>query len=66
MLEADPVHRVGELDVDREVVAVQLQLVVVAVAPEGLDRHRERGDIPSGAQLPVPVGLRMGLESDRA
>ena len=66
MLEAQALQRVGQLDVDAEVVGVELQLVVVG--PQAgvlLHVHRQRGDRPVEAQLPVAVLRWRGLEGDR-
>src|SRR6185312_2857837 len=68
-LEADPLEGVGELDVDREVVRVQLERVPGA-QPLGLahveDQTRDRA-LVLGRQLepPVAVGVGVGLEPDR-
>jgi hypothetical protein len=39
VLEAQPVDRVGQLDVDRQVVAVELELVARSMRVLGVDRH---------------------------
>ena len=64
MLEAQALDGVVELDVDAEVVAVELQLVVVAQAGVGRDPHRQGGDRAVEGQLPVAVGGRLGGERD--
>ncbi len=64
VLEPQPLDDVVELDVDAEVVAVELQLVVVAQAGVGRDPHRQRGDRAVEGQLPVPIGGRVGGERD--
>jgi hypothetical protein len=64
MLEADPVQRVGELDVDAQVVAIQFELVARL---EGLvlgDVERERGHRSVEGELPVVVAVRLRLERD--
>ena len=64
VLEAQPLDRVGELDVDAEVVGVELELVA---GPEALvlgHLHVEAGDGAVDLELPVPVGVGMGLEAD--
>ena len=45
MLEADALDRVGELDVDAEVVRVELELVAGAVRMVAVDGHHQRGDV---------------------
>jgi hypothetical protein len=58
-------NRIGELDVDAEVVRVQLQ-AIVGPQPRVLAHvHRERGDRTVERQLPVLVLGRAGLERDR-
>ena len=55
MLEAQPLDRVGELDVDAEVVRVQLQPVVGRQPGVLLHVHRQRRDGAVERQLPVAV-----------
>src|SRR5204863_5409537 len=50
--------------VDADVVAVELQLVAVALARVGIDAHRERGDVARKAELPVLVATGVRLELD--
>ena len=57
-------QRVGELDVDAEVVAVQLELVAGAQAAVLRHVHRKRGDRTVEGELPVTVAGRLGLEVD--
>ena len=65
MLEAQPLDRIRELDIDREVVRVQLQLVTGLVRVGIVDRHREAGDVALDGKLPVVVAARMSLEGRR-
>ena len=53
VLEADALDRVGQLDVDAEVVRVQLEPVVGPEAGVFLHVHRERRDRPVERELPV-------------
>src|SRR5205085_4940162 len=62
MLEADALDRIGELDVDRQIVRVELQLVAGLVRVVAVDRHDERGHLTVDGQLPVLVATRMRLE----
>ena len=64
MLEAQPLHRVGELDVDAEVVGVELEPVVGREARVFADVHRERGDRAVDLERPVPVRAGGNLEGD--
>src|SRR5262249_52023216 len=62
MLEAQAVDRVGELDVDAQIVAVELQDPVAAEGRILLHREDEPRDRPVDAELPVAVPIRMGRE----
>ena len=64
MLEAQPLHRVVQLDVHAEVVGVQLQLVARHQAALLVDVHRQGGDRPVGRQPPVLVPVRADAEVD--
>jgi hypothetical protein len=64
VLEADPVQRIGELDVDAEVVAVELELVAGADAGVFGDVERQARQRPFDAELPVPVVRRIGAVVD--
>ena len=66
MLEADPLNRVGQLDVDAEVVRVQLEPIVGRQARVLLHVHRERRDGSVERQLPVPVAGRDRSRTTRA
>src|SRR6185436_15135993 len=66
MLEADAVQGVGELDVDAEVVAVQLQLVARHQAVVFRDVERQGGERAVEGELPVVVALGVRLEADHA
>ena len=63
MLEAQPLHRVVEFDVDAEVVGIELELVVAE--PAGLvDVHDQIGDVAVILDAPVPVARGVGLVVD--
>jgi hypothetical protein len=64
VLEPQTLQHIVQLDVDREVVRVQLQLVVVAQPAGGIDRHRERRHGTVDVEPPVAVPRRVGLEAD--
>ena len=65
MLEADALQRVGELDVDAEIVGVEFELVVVRPqAGVFLDVHRQRRDRAVEGELPVLVLIGRGFERD--
>ena len=66
MLEAQTLNRVGELDVDGEVVGVELQLVVGRQAGVLADIHRQRGDgSPGGIKGEFPVLVIVGTSVER-
>src|SRR5687768_9034199 len=64
MLEADAVQRVGELDVDAEVVAVELELVAGVERLVLGDVEREGRDRAVEGELPVVVAVGLGVEGD--
>ena len=63
MLEAQPLHRVVQFDVDAEVVGIELELVVAE--PAGLvDVHDQIGDVAVVLDAPVAVARGIGLVID--
>jgi hypothetical protein len=64
MLEAQPLHRVGQFDVDAEIVGIQLELITFEQPAVLIDVHGQRRDIAVDIQLPMPVVLRIGLKID--
>ena len=64
MLEAQPLERIGELDIDAEIVGVELE--VVALEQRALLVHVEEqgGDVAVDLQLPMAIAGRLGLEID--
>src|ERR1700681_1278548 len=64
MLEAQPLHGVGEFDVDAEIVGIQLELIALEQPGILVDIHGQRRDIACDVELPVPVARRIGLEID--
>ncbi len=66
VLEAQPLQRVGKLDVDAEIVRVELELVVGGTeAGILLDVHGQRRDRAVDRELPVLVAIRRGFEGQR-
>src|SRR5699024_6517448 len=61
-LEAHALDRVGELDVDAEVVGIELERVARAQAALLVHVHLESGDRAVDAELPVAVAVGGGLE----
>src|SRR5215831_8076691 len=66
VLEAQPLERIGKLDVDAEIVGVELELVAFEQAAFLVHVHGERGDDAVDEELPVAVARRRGLEIDAA
>ena len=64
VLETQALDRVVELDVDPEVVGVELERIARHQGRGLVDVHREPRDIAVGAQLPVAIGIGMGLDVD--
>ena len=65
MLEAQPLHGVGEFDIDAEIVGVQFELVPLEQAAVLVHVHGQSGGIARHIELPVPVFRRLGLEIDK-
>jgi hypothetical protein len=66
MLEAQPLHHVGELDVDTEIVGIQFELIALEQPAILVDIHRQRRNVAFDIQLPMPVARRIGLKIDVA
>ena len=64
MLEAQPLGRVVQLDVDAQVVRVEFQLVAGHQAAGLVDVHRQGGDRALDGVSPVPVTRGLGAEID--
>ncbi len=66
MFETQPLHRVGQLDIDAEIVGIQLELITLEQPAVLVDVHGQRRDVAIDLQLPVPVARRFGLKIDVA
>ena len=64
MLEAQPLHRVGEFDIDAEIVGIQLELIAFEQPAILVDIHGQGRDVAFDIQLPMPVARRIGLKID--
>ena len=64
MFEAQPLHGIGEFDVDAEIVGIQLELITLEQPAILIDVHGERRDVAVDRQLPMPVARRIGLKID--
>ena len=56
--------RVGEFDIDAEIVGIQFQIVAFEQAGFLVDIHGERRDVAVDRELPMPIALGLGLEID--
>ncbi len=68
VLEAQPLDGVGQLDVDREVVGVELELVAGAERMGRIDRHaqaRQARVVGVDLEAPVVITAGMGVEANR-
>ena len=63
MLEAQPLHRVVEFDVDAEIVGIELELVV-AEAASLIDIHDQIGDVAVALDSPMAITGGIGLKID--
>ena len=64
MFEAQPLERVGEFDIDAEIVGIQFQIVAFEQAGFLVDIHGERRHVAVDRELPMPVAFGRGLEID--
>ena len=64
MLEAQPLHRIRQLDIDAEIVGIELELIAFEQPAILIDIHGQRSDLAIDFQLPMPVARRIGLEVD--
>src|SRR5258706_16169160 len=64
MLEAEPLHRVRQFDIDAKIVGIQLELIALEQPAILVDVHGERRDLAIDVQLPMPVARRIGLKID--
>ena len=64
MLEAQPLHRVGELDIDAEIVGIELQLVAVEQAALLVDVHGQGRHLAVAGHPPMPVAVGTDPELD--
>ena len=64
MLEAQPLHRIGEFDVDAEIVGIQLELIAFEQPAILVDIHGQRRDVAFDVELPMPIPRRIGLKID--
>ena len=64
MLEAQPLHRIGQFDVDAEIVGIQLELIAFEQPAILIDIHGQRRDVAFDVELPMPIPRRIGLKID--
>jgi hypothetical protein len=64
MLEAEPLRRVRQFDIDAKIVGIQLELIALEQPAILVDVHGQRRDLAIDVQLPMPVARRIGLKID--
>ena len=64
VLEAQPLHGVGELNVDAQVVGIELELIALEQAGVLVDVHDQLGRVAGEGKSPVAIARRLGLEID--
>jgi hypothetical protein len=64
MLETQPLHGIGQFDIDAEIVGIQLELVAFEQPAILIDIHRERRDVAIDGDFPMLIARRIGLEID--
>ena len=64
MLEAQPLHRVVQFDVDAEVVGIELEFVAIEQPAGLIDVHDQIGDVAVVLEAPMAVTPGLGLEID--
>ena len=64
MLEAQPLHRIGEFDIDAEIIGIELELIALEQPAILIDVHGQRRNIARDIQLPMPIVRRIGLKID--
>ena len=64
VLEAQPLHDIGQLDVDAEVIGVELELVALEQAGVLVHVEQEVSARPGHRELPVPVACGIALKVD--
>src|SRR5262249_43287350 len=64
MLEAQPLDRVGQFDIDAEIVGVELEIVAIEQPRFLVDVHHQCGDFAVDSQLPMAIARRLGLKTD--
>lgn len=64
MFEPESLNSIGELDVDRKVIRVEFQLVVLAQSSDGIDVHIEVRHPVIESEPPVPVSIGVSLKID--
>ena len=64
MLEAQPLHRIIQFDIDAEIVGIQLELIALEQAAILVDIHGQGRNVAVHGKLPMLVARRVGLEVD--
>ncbi len=64
VLEAEPLHRIGQLDIDPEIVGIEFQLGAGKQAAGRIDVERQGRNRPVAGKAPVSVLTRLGRKVD--
>ena len=64
MLEAEPLQRVGKLDIHAEIVGIELELIAFEQRRVLVDVHQQRRNVAVDRKLPVTIARRIGGEID--
>jgi hypothetical protein len=64
MLETQPLHRIGQLDIDPEIVGIELQFGAGEQAAGGIDIERQRRHGPFAGETPMPIAAGLGRKID--
>ncbi len=64
MLEAEPLQRVGKLDIDPKIVGIELELIAFEQRRILVDVHQQRRDVAVDRKLPVVIARGIGGEID--
>ena len=64
MFEPQPIDRVGQFDIDAEIVGIELEIVAFEQRRFFVDVHHQRRDFAVDLELPMAIARRLGLKID--
>ena len=64
VLEAQPLHRIGQFDIDAEIVGIELQFGAGKEAAGRIDIEAQGRDLPLTGEAPMPVASGFGRKID--